>query len=520
MSKSQTKMFCLRTRQLNANNHGPVLLVLGLLLHPIASQTSAGEGIAKVPFIDNVFTLADDSIAYGLEFRHRSDVSKEKLAAKYESTPVKIATPLGEKYDCYTPNQEHEVSTESVDDVVAQPHPETLLKKLKVQCIYRLEMYWSYEFCYKKHLRQYHEDDVVTSGKKTKKLTEHFLGATSKDVLASEQAPHIIDSPPTWIYRGKETPYYSETMLGGDICDLTGKPRVTEVRFICDPAVIHSFEVISETETCHYLAVVHSSFLCEHSDYTEKGSVPKTMLCVSEAEQTGDSTDVRPQRLAEMTESLEAEEEQRQAELEVIRAAVEEQQAQAQAKAKSNAKAKANLKASTKANANANTLGDEPQQQKQSAVKDRRAREAEQKAGKRLLDKFLSGKECFVGGQGWWVHEFCYMKHVKQVHVEADGSRTEVLLGGWDEVYHRGKMDKLGGQKSSSSVTHYYKDGDYCEDIKGNRKTKVKMICSKSFKGGQIALSLKETKTCSYTMQVESELFCDAIQTADDAGII
>lgn len=44
------------------------------------------------------------------------------------------------------------------------------------------------------------------------------------------------------------------------------------------------------------------------------------------------------------------------------------------------------------------------------------------------LTHFLQGKQCFAGGHGWWLHEFCYQKHVKQVHQNGDGTKIEILL--------------------------------------------------------------------------------------------
>ena len=57
--------------------------------------------------------------------------------------------------------------------------------------------------------------------------------------------------------------------------------------------------------------------------------------------------------------------------------------------------------------------------------------------------------------------EFCYQKHVKQIHRNDDGTTQEVLLGLWDPEYHRlkvGKQKAGGGQRSTTSVTLYYKD--------------------------------------------------------------
>lgn len=52
--------------------------------------------------------------------------------------------------------------------------------------------------------------------------------------------------------------------MDGTECDLTGEARRTEVRFVCDPSALHSLEYIEETSTCNYLAVVHTSTLCEN----------------------------------------------------------------------------------------------------------------------------------------------------------------------------------------------------------------------------------------------------------------
>ena len=37
----------------------------------------------------------------------------------------------------------------------------------------------------------------------------------------------------TWFYNGLYYPYHEISMSGGTVCDLTGKPRKSKVRFIC-----------------------------------------------------------------------------------------------------------------------------------------------------------------------------------------------------------------------------------------------------------------------------------------------
>ena len=117
------------------------------------------------------------------------------------------------------------------------------------------------------------------------------------------------------------------------------------------------------------------------------------------------------------------------------------------------------------------------------------------------------------------------MKHVRQVHKNDDGSKDVVMLGVWDAAYHK-KMFKatkrtnsLQGSKQAS-VVQYYKDGDYCEVVKDVRKVKVKMICSKAIKNGQVTLQLDETSTCQYVLKVTSSVFCDMLGQLDENGLL
>ncbi len=42
-----------------------------------------------------------------------------------------------------------------------QKKPSELLSVLDSLCMYRIEDWWTYELCYKKHVRQFHKDEKV-----------------------------------------------------------------------------------------------------------------------------------------------------------------------------------------------------------------------------------------------------------------------------------------------------------------------------------------------------------------------
>eukprot|EP00041_Stephanoeca_diplocostata_P020328 m.453034 g.453034 ORF g.453034 m.453034 type:complete len:364 (+) comp21545_c0_seq1:65-1156(+) len=312
---------------------------------------------------------------------------------------------------------------------------------------------------------------------------------------------------------GKETRYYSEVMDGGGLCDLTGKPRTAEIRFVCDPELMHAFEALSETSTCNYLVVVHTSYLCDHASFRTENRVSKDVVCIATDEGRGESP--APKRLSALEKVLHEEQVERARAAAVAKQTLQQQLNEAH-------------EGGDGQNTGTRTLqfgGQKQQQQQQQQHPQQQQRQqdamvqdtaANRAAAKQLLTHFLQGKQCFAGGHGWWLHEFCYQKHVKQVHQNGDGTKIEILLGAWDRDYHIRKITAMGGHKSKTSLVHYYSDGDYCDEISGPRQTKVKMMCSKSLAGSQVAISLHETSTCKYTMKLQSALFCDIITTADE----
>ena len=89
-------------------------------------------------------------------------------------------------------------------------------------------MYWTYELCHGKHIRQYHEE----RDGKVIKMQEYILGTFTKEMMDELVSKHekdvangITRHPPTKKIEGVAMPYYEITMTGGTKCDLTQLPR-------------------------------------------------------------------------------------------------------------------------------------------------------------------------------------------------------------------------------------------------------------------------------------------------------
>ncbi|XP_013185274.1 endoplasmic reticulum lectin 1 isoform X2 [Amyelois transitella] len=115
--------------------------------------------------------------------------------------------------------------------------------------------WWKYEFCYGKHVTQYHVD---RAGEKTSLL----LGKFDEDEHLKWIAENKGKAPKPVEYRTSVSHLYS----GGDVCDKTGQPRRTEVKLKClenssSPAQVSLY--LLEPRTCHYILGVESPLICD-----------------------------------------------------------------------------------------------------------------------------------------------------------------------------------------------------------------------------------------------------------------
>ncbi|KAH9624414.1 hypothetical protein KSS87_003433 [Heliosperma pusillum] len=147
-----------------------------------------------------------------------------------------------------------------------------LLAVLGEECLFRIEGWWTYEFCYKKRLRQLHlEDDKIVQefvlGVYDPEATEAYNQNLSDVSILKD--PHSKDA---------SRRYHAHQYTNGTACDLTNQPRETEARFVCSEgnAMISS---ITELATCKYALTVHSRMLCTHPLFREERPIWHTINC-------------------------------------------------------------------------------------------------------------------------------------------------------------------------------------------------------------------------------------------------
>nr|KAF6328743.1 endoplasmic reticulum lectin 1 [Pipistrellus kuhlii] len=128
--------------------------------------------------------------------------------------------------------------------------------------------WWKYEFCYGKHVHQYHEDKE--SGKTsvvvgTWNQEEHIEWAKKN----TARAYHLLDD-------GTQTVRMVSHFYGnGDICDITDKPRQVTVKLKCKESDSpHAVTVyMLEPHSCQYILGVESPVICKILDTADENGL-------------------------------------------------------------------------------------------------------------------------------------------------------------------------------------------------------------------------------------------------------
>lgn len=443
------------------------------------------------------FKPFDDSVLFKLAWS--SGGAPEELLRKYKENALNADEAVVvnsvdlEKYICSIPQPYIEESS-AKKEYFGQT-PRQLLQPLYQlrSCTYRIEMYWTYELCHGRYLLQYHEEKDVT-----RKISrqEYYLGQYMADSVAADEEKFDPMNPPNRKVEDQLLPYYPVRYIQGTVCDITKKPRVTTVQYVCvegSKNQIYSFEEVS---SCEYEIVVLTPRLCSHPAFKMEEKKELDVACYPL-----DGSPSQPTALTvwEEREKWEARQQHR-------KILFQNKESFRQSRER------------------------EKREKEDKEEQDRYRREdpsAPPTTDQSLVDSFLSGDYCLYGGSGWWKHEYCHGKQVIQFHEDPKSGRIDILLGAWKEDVHlkwisdRPHKRPLRVDGKIRQVSHYYSGGDVCDLTNQPRTVEVRLRCREA-KGNSnaVTLYLLEPKSCEYILGVESEMFCALLQTADENGML
>lgn len=147
-----------------------------------------------------------------------------------------------------------------------------LLREMEGKCMYYFSGWWSYSFCYQKHIKQFHAlpagrgipqyppvEDTNTHSFVLGKFPDGPNAGAKED---RERKPTAKTDMAELHSKGGSR-YLVQHLRGGTKCDLTGRDRRVEVQFHCHPQSTDQIGWIKELTTCSYLMVIYTPRLCD-----------------------------------------------------------------------------------------------------------------------------------------------------------------------------------------------------------------------------------------------------------------
>ncbi|NXY13584.1 OS9 protein, partial [Atrichornis clamosus] len=134
-------------------------------------------------------------------------------------------------------------------------------------CLLKTKDWWTYEFCYGRHVQQYHLEESEIKG----------------DVLVLGYYQSTFDWDDETAKASKQHQlrrYHSQSYVNGSRCDLTGRAREAEVRFLCEEGAGDYIARVDEPQSCSYVLTVHTTRICHHPFLRPSpGLAPQPIRC-------------------------------------------------------------------------------------------------------------------------------------------------------------------------------------------------------------------------------------------------
>ena len=246
--------------------------------------------------LESIGATEEQASSFKLEVRYPTIHSKDyidllKEWSKRDEYPwiVESYTASGQPVLCEMPLIEFSETSKLPTQAEVSTPVSRFLLPLKSSCMSYIEGWWTYEFCFAKHVRQFHvspqgklEAEYVL-GKAT--LEEYHPNSwlnfdkSSDNEETDDYVLNVLEKVHSQSTSLSNT-YYSEKYTHGTTCDVHHGSRNIEIRWHCSPSASASFiRSIKEPASCQYLMDIDSPLLCQHPLYSTETQLFHQMNC-------------------------------------------------------------------------------------------------------------------------------------------------------------------------------------------------------------------------------------------------
>eukprot|EP00026_Physarum_polycephalum_P015994 Phypoly_transcript_16814.p1 GENE.Phypoly_transcript_16814~~Phypoly_transcript_16814.p1 ORF type:complete len:253 (+),score=20.44 Phypoly_transcript_16814:77-835(+) len=204
-------------------------------------------------------------------------VKKEiRKQAEFDATYYEMTSAEGQKYDCYIPNPPNSETGTNPAMIPTPLEIDNVLKELSNSCILRLSGWFTYEYCYHKHMSQFHQP-----AKEAPVEQMYYLGVYSTSSPQGEiknlNLERVPSSDGTTL---TDLPYYSEMYSDGTPCEIMPfLPRTTEIRYYCGTDKVNVIKEIHEPSSCTYIVEILTNHMCTFSVFKPKFNPILNVMC-------------------------------------------------------------------------------------------------------------------------------------------------------------------------------------------------------------------------------------------------
>lgn len=175
----------------------------------------------------------------------------------------------------------HQVSAQAWCSKLWPVHVQSL-EGITGACVRRNEGWWTYEVCIGRSVRQFHaaagtaapavdfslgsfqgkSGTVADTARGRSYAIGHVAGGSGPRVSFTSVSAGLPEAPALVQLYGDGTP-----------CDETGRPRESEVRFVCQGDEALLLRSVKEVATCRYVVTVAAAAACSHPELGDKGNL-------------------------------------------------------------------------------------------------------------------------------------------------------------------------------------------------------------------------------------------------------
>ena len=149
----------------------------------------------------------------------------------------------------------------------------SLLKPLGQSCFRLQDGWWVYELCLGQQLRQFHLEKNPNGGNHLQTQI-HILGKQVMPMAnnAKGDKKYFVQAEGDISVMSGSTVAYEHVYTSGDMCEISGQGRTAAIHYVCsDPSVLTSRLIkVMEVETCRYVAIFHTPYLCDHPAFSKE----------------------------------------------------------------------------------------------------------------------------------------------------------------------------------------------------------------------------------------------------------